>query len=136
MKTPQTNDLITSRNENNNTTLTGRITEIDGSNIYIVVEGVEFIIDEDQIVENLGAEVSAETSLHERINQLPINPIINKQLKTAWKIVYPSGTMPRANAKVKEEVLFYLERFIAGTNPDFIEDKKEAFISYLETISE
>ena len=59
MKTLNTNDLIVARDEDNDSTITGRITVIDGSLIYVLVEGEELVIDIDQITENLGAEVSA-----------------------------------------------------------------------------
>ena len=59
MKTLQTNDLIVARNEETDTTITGRITEIDGTLIYVMVEDTELVIDIDQITENLGEAVSA-----------------------------------------------------------------------------
>jgi len=59
MKTLQTNDLITARNEDTNVIITGRITEIDGELIYLMVEDKELVVDVDQITENHGQAVSA-----------------------------------------------------------------------------
>jgi len=59
MKTLQTNDLITARNEDTDETINGRITEIDGELIYLMVEDKELVVDVDQITENHGQAVSA-----------------------------------------------------------------------------
>jgi len=59
MKTLQTNDLITARNEDTDETINGRITEIDGELIYLMVEDKELVVDVDQISENHGQAVSA-----------------------------------------------------------------------------
>ena len=70
----------------------------------------------------------------EKLKALDIKPQINKQIKEAWKIVYPFGTCPRKNETIKEDVIFYIERYEAGTNPDFINDKKETFLKFIDAL--
>ena len=70
----------------------------------------------------------------EELNKLEVKPAINKEIKEAWKIVYPVGTCPRKNIKIKEDVIDFITRFENETNPDFIDDKKIPFLSFIDAL--
>jgi len=71
-----------------------------------------------------------------KLENLEDKPRINKQLREAWKIVYPFGTIPRKTSEMKQEVIAFLGRYELGTNPDFIEKNKEPFLLYLRELTE
>ena len=70
----------------------------------------------------------------EELKALEVKPAINKEVREAWKIVYPVGTCPRKTTEVKEDVIDFITRFENGTNPDFIDDKKIPFLSFIDTL--